>query len=80
MRTKKGEYSEMLWVNGVRGRGRLSVAVGPREYWAFTSEPTRDVPRRNKAIAEAGGDTWKAIHNLAQFEAIETETDSSRRR
>lgn len=80
LRTKKGEYSEMFWVNGVRGRGRLSVAVGPREYWAFTSEPTRDVPRRNKAIAEAGGDTWKAIHNLAQFEAIETETDSSRSR
>lgn len=78
LRTKKGEYSEMFWVNGVRGRGRLSIAVGAREYWVYTSEPHRDVPRRNKAIADAGGDVWKAIHHLAQFETIETETDSGR--
>lgn len=78
LRTKKGEFSEMFWVNGVRGRGRLSIAVGPREYWSFTSEPHRDVPRRNQAIEEFGGDQWKAIHYLAEHVPIETETDSQR--
>lgn len=78
LRTKKGEFSEMFWVNGVRGRGKLSIAVGPREYWAYTSEPHRDVPRRNKAIEDADGDVWKAIHHLAMFDTIETETDSGR--
>lgn len=78
LRTKKGEYSEMFFVNGVRGRGKLSVAVGPREYWAMTSEPHRDVPRRQLALERAGGDAWKAIYNLAQFETIETESEADR--
>ncbi len=76
LRTKKGEYSEMFWVNGVRGRGKLSVGVGPLEYWMFTSEPHRDTPKRNLAIEQADGNVWKALRFLANHERIETEADS----
>ena len=40
--------------------------MGPTEYWAFTSDPHRDVPRRNHAIAENDGDVWAAIHQLSR--------------
>lgn len=76
LRTKKGEYSEMFWVNGVRGRGKISIAVGPLEYWAYTSEPHRDVPQRLKALRACDGNTWKAIHYLASQNLIETESDA----
>ncbi|MBN8867304.1 MAG: hypothetical protein J0H98_07105 [Solirubrobacterales bacterium] len=76
LRTKKGEYAEMFWVNGVRGRGKLSVGVGALEYWLYTSEPHRDVPKRDQAIDESGGNVWKALRYLADYAPIETESDS----
>lgn len=76
LRTKKGEYSEMFWVNGVRGRGKVSIGLGPMEYWAYTSEPHRDTPKRDKAIRDADGDVWKALRHLARIERIETESDA----
>jgi hypothetical protein len=56
----------MFWINGTRGRGKVSLRLGPSEYWAFTSDPHRDVPRRNHAIAENDGDVWAAIHQLSR--------------
>lgn len=76
LRTKKGEYSEMFWVNGVRGRGKLSIAVGALEYWAYTSEPHIDTPKRDRAIDLADGDVWKALIHLSRTEAIQTESDA----
>jgi hypothetical protein len=66
LRTVKGQFSEMFWINGTRGRGKVSLRLGPSEYWAFTSDPHRDVPRRNQAIAENDGDVWAAIHQLSR--------------
>lgn len=66
LRTVKGQFSEMFWINGTRGRGKVSLRLGPSEYWAFTSDPHRDVPRRNQAIAENSGDVWAAIHQLSR--------------
>lgn len=63
--TVKGSHSEMFWANGERGRGRVSLRIGPLEYWAFTSEPLQDAPMRAARIAERGGDVWAAIHQLA---------------
>lgn len=65
LQTVKGSHSQMLWVNGTRGRGRVSLRVGPTEYWCYTSDPIRDVPVRERAIAEHDGDTWRAIAALA---------------
>ena len=70
LRTVKGEYSEALLVNGARGTGRVRLVVGAHEYWAFTSEPNYDAPRRQRAIAAHEGNVWAAISELAGEEGI----------
>ena len=65
LKTVKGSYSQVFWVNGTRGRGQVSLRVGPMELWAFTSDPVRDVPLRDQKIAEHDGDVWRAIADLA---------------
>ena len=59
LKTVKGSYSQALWVNGTRGRGRVALRLGPTEYWAYTSDPA-DVPLRNAAIAAHGDEAWAA--------------------
>jgi type IV secretory pathway VirB4 component len=66
LKTVKGSHSQALWVNGSRGRGRVAIRVGPTEYWAFTSDPLQDVPRRQAAIAEQGGDAWRGVISVAR--------------
>ncbi|MDQ3647300.1 MAG: hypothetical protein M3433_01705 [Actinomycetota bacterium] len=70
LRSVKGEYSEALLLNGGRGSGRVRLVVGAHEYWAFTSEPNYDTPRRQRAIAEREGNVWAAISELAGEEGI----------
>jgi energy-coupling factor transporter ATP-binding protein EcfA2 len=65
LKTVKGGYSQAFWVNGTRGRGQVSLRVGPTEMWAFTSDPVRDAPQREQKIAEHDGDMWRAIADLA---------------
>ena len=66
LETIKGRYAEFLWINGTRGMGRARLAVGPTEYWCFTSEPLSDVPARDAMIAARDGDVWGAIRELAR--------------
>ena len=47
------------------GRGKIVLPLGPIEYWAYTSEPIRDIPLREQKIAEHDGDVWAAIYDLA---------------
>jgi hypothetical protein len=70
LRTVKGQYSEALVINGGRGTGRVRLVVGPHEYWAFTSEPNYDRPRRERAIAARDGNVWAGIAELAGEEGI----------
>ena len=65
LRTVKGQYAQMLWINGERGRAKVSLPVGPLEYWMYTSDPLRDAPAREAAIDRHSGDVWAAIHELA---------------
>jgi hypothetical protein len=67
LKTVKGSrgYSQMFWINGTRGRGKVSLSIGPIEYWSFTSEPHQDVPARNRALSEHDGDPWAAIMALS---------------
>jgi TraG P-loop domain len=65
LKTVKGSHSQAFWVNGSRGKGRVALRVGPVEYWCFTSDPVRDDPTRQTAIADHGGDVWAAITSLA---------------
>jgi hypothetical protein len=65
LRTVKGAYSEIFWINGTRGQGKVTLRLGPTEYWCFTSEPLRDVPARDAAIAAHDGEVWPAIRELA---------------
>lgn len=70
LRTVKGEYSEGLLLNGARGTGRVRILLGAHEYWAFTSEPNYDRPRRDEALAEHDGNVWAALATLADREGI----------
>ena len=65
LRTVKGQYAQMLSINGERGRAKVSLPVGPLEYWMYTSDPLRDAPAREAAIKHHRGDVWAAIHELA---------------
>lgn len=66
LETVDGQYAEVFWMNGTRGKGRARLPVGPTEYWAFTNEPLRDTPVRNAMIAKHDGDVWAAIRELAR--------------
>ncbi len=65
LRKVAGRYSEALVMNGPRGDGRVCAILGPHEYWAWTSEPQLDVPRRERAITDNDGDVWAALSQLA---------------
>jgi hypothetical protein len=65
LKTVKGRHAQMLWLNGARGHGKVTLRVGPSEYWAFTSDPT-EVAIRDEMIAEHDGDVWAAINALAR--------------
>jgi adenylylsulfate kinase-like enzyme len=65
LKTVKGRQAQMLWLNGARGHGKVTMRVGPTEYWAFTSDPT-EVAIRDTMIAEHGGNVWAAISALAR--------------
>jgi energy-coupling factor transporter ATP-binding protein EcfA2 len=65
LKTVKGAYSQALWVNGTRGRGQVSIRLGPTELWAFTSDQVSDAPMRDVKLAEHDGDAWRAIAELA---------------
>ena len=65
LKTVKGRHAQMLWLNGARGHGKVTLRVGPSEYWAFTSDPT-EVAMRDTAIADHDGNVWAAINALAR--------------
>lgn len=65
LKTVKGSHAQMFWVNGTRGKGQVSLRIGPTEYWAFTTDPLRDVPLRDQALARHDGDIWAALAELA---------------
>jgi hypothetical protein len=71
LQTVKGSHAQMFFVNGTRGRGRVSMRIGPTEYWCFTSDPLRDVPLRDARVRAADGDVWSAIGELARAGAGE---------
>jgi hypothetical protein len=52
-------------INGTRGRGTVSVRLGPRAYWICTSDPIADVPERHVALKEAEGDGWRVLDLVA---------------
>ncbi|MFL6117485.1 MAG: VirB4 family type IV secretion system protein [Catenulispora sp.] len=72
--TAKRQFSTAFFVNGTRGRGVVSIRVGPREYWMATNDPGRDEPLRRAALREAGGDPWRAVEFLCNPEWRATRT------
>jgi len=71
LKTVKGSYAQIYWINGTRGEGVVSMRIGPIEYWSSTSDPIRDVPLREAKIDEHGGSVWQAIYDLARTEPLE---------
>ena len=65
LETEKGDFSECVVINGGRGMGVGSIIFGPHAYWAYTSEPIHDLPRRDAALREANGRAWPALDILA---------------
>ena len=65
LKTVKGRHAQLLWLNGARGHGKVSLRVGPKEYWAYTSDPT-EVAMRDAEIAKHDGNVWAAIDALAR--------------
>lgn len=66
LKTVKGSHSQAFWINGTRGRSQVSLRLGPVEYWAYTSDPIKDVPIRDAKIVEHDGDVWAALAELAR--------------
>jgi hypothetical protein len=40
------------------------IYAPPRAYWICTSDPIADVPEREAALRQAGGDAWAALDRL----------------
>jgi hypothetical protein len=51
--TEKHSHAEAYLVNGERGRGGITIRLGPGAYWLGTSDPVVDVPWRELALEEA---------------------------
>ena len=51
LRTDKRRAAQAYFINGTRGRGVVSVRLGPRAYWIATSEPIEDAPRASGRCA-----------------------------
>ena len=71
LKTVKGSYSQIYWINGTRGEGVVSLRIGPIEYWSYTSDPIRDVPLRDARVKAHGGAVWPAVLELARTETLE---------
>jgi hypothetical protein len=71
LKTVRGSYAQIFFINGTRGRGVVSLRIGATEYWAYTSDPIRDVPLRDAKIAEHNDDVWAAIYDLARNQVLE---------
>lgn len=62
--TSVGRESRAYLINGSRGRGVVSLRLGPTSYWAATSHPN-ERPRRDRALRLVGGtDMWSAIDTV----------------
>jgi hypothetical protein len=62
--TEKRIRAQAYFINGDRGRGTIAIRLAAPIYWIATSEPRRDVPLRERALREAGGDHYDAIDLL----------------
>ncbi len=62
---ERGRFSQAFYISG-DSKNTIYVRPDPVLRWIATSEPTFDVPARNRALEDAGGDLWKAITNLAE--------------
>ncbi|HTB22615.1 MAG TPA: hypothetical protein VK914_07915 [bacterium] len=63
LRTVKGQFSNCLYLYGSK-RNILTIRADPATRWLNTTEPNFDLPRRDKALAQAGGDPWEAVKLL----------------
>jgi hypothetical protein len=66
--SQKGAYSTLYMVSK-RGRGAVRIAPADPEYWIASSNPETDQPARHAALAESGGDPWKALTLLCDPDA-----------
>src|SRR5918992_3547763 len=64
LKTDKRRAAQAYLINGTRGRGTVSVRLGPRGYWICTSDPIGDVPEREAALRETDEDAWAALEVL----------------
>ena len=66
LKTDKRRAAQAFLINGTRGRGTVSVRLGPRAYWICTSDPIADVPEREASLSEADQSPWTALEMLAR--------------
>ncbi|MDQ8045449.1 MAG: type IV secretion system DNA-binding domain-containing protein, partial [Patulibacter sp.] len=62
--TRKGEFSD-AFITTAAGKGRIRIALSAAEFWAIAADPDLDQPARRRALAESGGDPYRAIALLA---------------
>ncbi|MCW2953199.1 MAG: hypothetical protein JWQ48_2369 [Conexibacter sp.] len=79
LRTEKRSYSQAYFLNGVRGRGTVSIRLGKRMYWLATSDPKGDVPLRERALQLAGYDPAAdpVARSQAMFDALDLLSDEA---
>jgi hypothetical protein len=70
-----GEYAEALLVRETKDsaqprRGVVQIFCSPYERWLFTSDPMRDVPKRQQMIEAYGGDLVGAMAALVRGDEV----------
>jgi hypothetical protein len=62
---ERGKYSQAFYISG-DSKNTIYVRPDAVLRWIATSEPTHDVPARNKELIETDNNHWKAILNLVE--------------
>ena len=60
---ERGRFSQAFFISGDK-KNTIYIRPDAVLRWIATSEPTYDVPARNKAIEESNGNIWQAIIKL----------------
>jgi TraG P-loop domain len=78
LRTEKRSHSQAYFINGVRGRGTVTIRPGRRFYWLATSDRA-DVPLRQRALQQVGfsPDLDAIQRSAAMFAALDLLSDDA---
>jgi hypothetical protein len=70
LKTDKRRAAQAYLINGTRGRGTVSVRLGPRGYWICTSDPMETCPSARQRCGRPmriAGLPWRSCEQAPEY-------------